>query len=479
MAKIIGEGLSFDDVLLVPKYSELESRSEVNLETRFTRKIKLYIPIVSAAMDTVTESSMAIALARAGGIGVIHRFMTINSQVKEVAKVKRSEGLVIEKPYTIEPKIPVSHASEYMDRLGVSGLVVIDYDGRVLGIVTRRDLMFADPNDLVEDVMTSRKDLVVLDEGRNIKDAWELMKQHKLEKIPIVDKEGRLKGLVTAKDILKRKIGGSSTLDSKGRLAVAAAIGVRGDWLERAMALYSVEVDSLVIDVAHAHTRRVIEVLKKLKNEFGDEVQIVAGNIATPEAAEDLISAGADALKVGIGPGYVCTTRIVTGVGVPQLTAVMNIAEVSKLYDIPIIADGGIRSSGDIVKALAAGASTVMLGYMLAGTDEAPGRIVVVNGVKSKLYRGMASVQAYINRVSIDGEDPYDLSYYASEGVETYIPYKGSVVDIIKNIVNGIKSGFSYVGARNLKELWENATFIKIAGGAFKETYSKPVKGLQ
>ncbi|MCS6788534.1 MAG: IMP dehydrogenase, partial [Aigarchaeota archaeon] len=341
--------LTFDDVLLLPRYSEIRSRSEVSTRSRFTRRVELHLPIVSAAMDTVTESRMAIAMAREGGIGVIHRFMPIEAQVKEVQRVKRAEGIIIEDPYAIGLEARVEDARREMMRLGVSGLVVVDRERRVWGIVTRRDLLFQHDVMPVKDVMTPRHELVTARYGADVEEVKDLIRKYKVEKIPIVDEEWRLRGLITAKDIESRGLNPYSTRDRKGRMMVAAAIGVRGDTVERAKALLEAEVDALVVDVAHGHTSMVMNTLKALRRELGDEVQLVAGNVATPEGFEDLASY-ADAVKVGIGPGSVCTTRVVAGVGVPQLTAIMNCAEVSERMDVPMIADGGIRSSADLVK---------------------------------------------------------------------------------------------------------------------------------
>ncbi|MDW8043287.1 MAG: IMP dehydrogenase [Nitrososphaerota archaeon] len=474
-----GVALTFDDVLLLPRYSEIRSRSEVSTRTRFTRRIELHIPIVSAAMDTVTESRMAIAMAREGGIGVIHRFMSIEAQVREVQRVKRAEGIVVEDPYSIGLEARVEDARREMARLGVSGLVVVDRERRVWGIVTRRDLLFQPDEELVRNVMTPRHELVTAGEGASLEEVKELIRRYKVEKIPIVDDEWRLKGLVTAKDIESRGLHPYSTRDRKGRMMVAAAIGVKSDAIERARALLEAEVDALVVDIAHGHTSMMVNTLKALRREFGDEVQVVAGNVATPEGFEDL-AAHADAVKVGIGPGAVCTTRVVAGVGVPQLSAIMNCAEVSERMDVPMIADGGIRSSADLVKALAAGASTVMIGMLLAGTDESPGSVVVRNGKKSKVYRGMASFYAMLSRDmkergDVELDEVADYSYMA-EGIEAYVDYRGSAVEVLRQLVAGLRSGMSYLGARNLKELREKAVFVRISEAGYRESLPHDVE---
>ncbi|MEN3047453.1 MAG: IMP dehydrogenase [Candidatus Caldarchaeales archaeon] len=474
-----GVALTFDDVLLLPRYSEIRSRSEVSTRTRFTRSIELHIPIVSAAMDTVTESRMAIAMAREGGIGVIHRFMSVEAQVREVQRVKRAEGIVVEDPYSIGLEARVEDARREMARLGVSGLVVVDRERRVWGIVTRRDLLFQPDEEPVRNVMTPRHELVTAREGASLEEVKELIRKYKVEKIPIVDEEWRLRGLVTAKDIESRGLNPYSTRDRKGRMMVAAAIGVKSDAIERARALLEAEVDALVIDVAHGHTSMTISTLKALRREFGDEVQVVAGNVATPEGFED-IAAHADAVKVGIGPGAVCTTRVVAGVGVPQLSAIMNCAEVSERMDVPMIADGGIRSSADLVKALAAGASTAMIGMLLAGTDESPGSIVLRNGKKSKVYRGMASFYAMLSRDmkergDVELDEVADYSYMA-EGIEAYVDYRGSAVEVLRQLVAGLRSGMSYLGARNLKELRERAVFVRISEAGYRESLPHDVE---
>ena len=483
MAKILDQiGLSFDDALLIPRRSSIRSRKKVITKSRFTRKIWLSIPIVSAAMDTVTESRMAIAMAREGGIGVIHRFMPAEKQAEEVLKVKRAENIVIEDPYTVDPEMSVGDAKRLMKRLRVSGLIVVDKERRVLGILTRRDVLFEDDDRLVKDAMTPRSEMIVAKPGISMEEAEEIFRKYKVEKLPLVDENDRLKGLITSVDLVKRKMYPNASRDSRGRLLAAAAIGVREESIRRADLLVKAGVDVIVIDVAHGHTEMVIDIVKRLRRTYGDEIEIVAGNVVTPEGVEDLASAGVDAVKVGIGPGSVCTTRIVAGVGVPQLTAIMMCSEKARELDIPIIADGGIRYSGDIVKALAAGASTVMIGRLLAGTDESPGAIVVRNGRKYKIYRGMASLYAMLGRevreAGNEAEallDASEYSYYA-EGVEAYVPYTGSVSEVIKQLVAGLRSGMSYLGARTIEELRENAVFIRITESGFRESLPHDVE---
>jgi IMP dehydrogenase len=482
VAEILGRiGLSFDDVLLVPRRSSIKSRKEVDTRSRFTRKIWLNIPIVSAAMDTVTESRMAITMAREGGIGVIHRFMPPQRQAEEVSKVKRAENIVIEKPATIRPDATIKEARDLMGFLGISGLLVVDDHGKLLGIITRRDVLFEDDRRLVKDCMTPRSEMIVAREGISLEEAREMFRSHKIEKLPIVDDEGRLKGLITSVDLVKREAYPNASRDSKGRLLVAAAVGVKEKELERAQLLVEASVDALVVDVAHGHSEMCIEMVRRLRMIYGDDVEIVAGNVATREGVEDLASAGASAVKVGIGPGSVCTTRVVAGVGVPQLTAIMECAEAAEQMDVPIIADGGIRESGDVVKAIAAGASTVMIGRLLAGTDESPGAIVMKNGRRYKIYRGMASMYAMLGREFMmrdDAEallDASEYSYYA-EGVEAYVPYVGSASDVVRRLVAGLRSGMSYLGARNLDELRRNAIFIRISPASIRESYPHDVE---
>jgi IMP dehydrogenase len=476
LAKILETiGLTFDDVLILPRRSSVVSRRQVSTEAWLTERVRLAIPIVSAAMDTVTEAEMAIAMARNGGIGVIHRFNTVEEQVEQVRKVKRAENIAIEEPYTIAPNSTVGDAEELMERHNVSGLLVVNGGGRLLGILTRRDILFHDRMERVEKCMTPRERLITAPPTIGPDEARRIFMQYKVEKLPLVDSSGRLAGLITSLDLVKKTMYPDATRDSRGRLAVAAAIGVKDESVRRAEALIEAQADVLVIDVAHGHTESVIRMLRRLRSTYGDEVDIIAGNVATAEGTEDLISAGASAVKVGVGPGSVCTTRIVAGVGVPQLTAIMMCAEISERMGVPIIADGGVRNSADLVKALAAGASTVMIGRLLAGTDESPGSVVVRNGRKMKIYRGMASLFAMISKDGRNSEellqDALEYSYMA-EGVEAYVPYRGSVKDVLSQLVAGLRSGLSYLGASNISQLRQNAVFIRMTEAGLKE--SKP-----
>jgi IMP dehydrogenase len=483
--KEIEKGLTFDDVLLVPQKFSLRSRKEVSTETFFTKKIWLNIPIVSSAMDTVTESEMAITMARHGGIGVIHRFMPIERQTQEVQRVKRAENIIIERPYTLPLNSTVGKARELMEKYGVGGLLVVDEDGKLKGLVTKRDILFEESNERpITDVMTPRERLVVSTRRITLEEAKEIFKKYKVEKLPLVDENDRVVGLVTAKDIMIKSMYPNAARDQKGRLLVAAAIGIKEGYLDRAKALLDAGADALVIDVAHGHTDEVIRAVRKLKEVFGD-VQVVAGNVATPEGFEDLASAGADAVKVGIGPGAVCTTRIVAGVGVPQLTAILSCAEKSVEMDVPLIADGGIRNSGDLVKAIAAGASTVMIGSLLAGTDESPGATISKGGRKYKVYRGMASFYAMLARDLKEGRQiDFDLDSivdyaYTSEGVEAYVPYRGSASELLRQLVSALRAGMSYCGARNIRELWSNAKFISLSEAGIKESYPHDVEVIE
>ncbi|MEM1770305.1 MAG: IMP dehydrogenase [Nitrososphaerota archaeon] len=483
MVKIIENvGLSFDDVLLVPRKSDILSRKEIDTSTFFSRRIRINIPIVSAAMDTVTESSMAITMAREGGIGVIHRFIPPEKQAEEVARVKRAENVVIEKPATVSPEKTIREAKEIMKSLGISGLIVVDAEGRLLGILTRRDILFVDENMKVYECMTPRKNMIVAKSGISLEEAKEIFKKYKIEKLPLIDDQDRVKGLITCVDLLKREAYPNAARDSKGRLLVAAAIGVKESEVERARLLIEAGADALVIDVAHGHSTMCISMIKKLRKIYGDSIEIVAGNVATPEGVEELAAAGADAVKVGVGPGSVCTTRIVAGVGVPQLSAIINCSEAAEKMGIPIIADGGIRESGDIVKALAAGASSVMIGRLLAGTDESPGTVIIRNGRRCKMYRGMASVYAMLGREAKFREDlsealvdVSEYSYYA-EGVEAYVPYTGSASDIIKRLVAGLRSGMSYLGARKIEDLKKNAIFVRLTEAGLRESLPHDVE---
>ncbi len=470
------DAYTFDDLLLVPQYSEVLPH-EVDVSTWLTRKIRLNIPIVSAAMDTVTESRLAIALAREGGIGIIHRNLSIEEQAQEVEKVKKSESGMILQPVTVKPDTTVKQALEIMERYRISGVPVVSDGDKLVGILTNRDLRFIKPTDYDKPVsffMTS-ENLVVAQERVTLEEATEILQRHKVEKLPIVDKDGRLVGLITIKDITKRKKYPNACKDELGRLRVGAAVGTGPDTMERVSALVSVGVDVIAVDTAHGHSKRVIETVEKIKSHYPD-LQVIAGNVATKEATLDLIKAGADAIKVGVGPGSICTTRIVAGVGVPQLTAIRWAYEVAKEYDVPIIADGGIKYSGDIVKALAMGASSVMLGNLLAGTEESPGETVYYQGRAYKVYRGMGSLGAMMSRRSADRYGQEKLEKFVPEGIEGRVPYRGRLSDVIYQLVGGLRSGMGYVGARDLEEIRQKAKFVRITWAGYKESHVHDVQ---
>ncbi len=470
-------GLTFDDVLLVPRRSDVTSRLQVDTRTRFSRHIDVAVPIVSANMDAVTESEMAIEMARGGGIGVIHRFLTVEQQVGEVRRVKRAESIIIEHPYIFKPNRTVADAVLFMEEHGSAGLLIVDGGDELLGMVTARDLLFADdPNRPLSSVMTPRERLVTAPPGTGLEEARRILHEHRIEKLPLVDREGRLRGLITSRDIQSRLRHPLATKDAKGRLRVGAAIGIRGDYLERAEALVVEEVDALVLDVAHGHTEAALRALERLRETFPN-VDLVAGNVATGEGTIDLIGRGADAVKVGVGPGSTCTTRIVTGAGVPQLTAIMAAAEAAAGTGVPIIADGGIRSSGDMTKALAAGADTVMLGNLLAGTEESPGALIIRNGRQYKTYRGMASLWAAARRQGLDAPvEEEDLSQIVAEGIEASVPYRGKAADVLAQLVGGLRSGMSYCGARTIAELQARAQFVRITPAGMKESMPHDVE---
>jgi len=465
------EGLTFDDVLLVPKFSDITSRSQTNLETKLSRNISLNIPLVSANMDTVTESGMAVAMAREGGLGIIHRFLTIEEEANEVLKVKRSGSVMIENPYFISPKQTIKDAIRYMKEKGVSGLLVTDSESKLAGILTRRDVMFeSESTQLVKDVMT--KDVVTAKPGLSLDEAKEILRKHRIEKLPLVDESNHIKGLITTKDITNIENYPVASKDKKGRPLVGAAVGVKGDFLDRTESLLEAGADVIVVDIAHGHSENAVNTIRHIKKAFPDS-ELIAGNVATAAGAEELIKAGVDAVKVGVGSGSICITRVVTGSGVPQLTAILDCAKVGQKHDIPIISDGGIRTSGDVTKALAAGASSVMVGSILGGTDESPGSFISKNGKRFKIYRGMASFYASLGRKSKESghvsiED--DLNDYVAEGVEAMVPYKGSVADILKQLTGGVRSGLSYCGAHTIKQMQENAEFIKMSGAGFAES---------
>lgn len=466
----IKEGLTFDDVLLVPKYSNITTRSQTDLSTKLSKNISLNIPLISANMDTVTESAMAIAMAREGGIGIIHRFLTVEEEVEEVLKVKRSASVMIENPYTISPDQSAKDAINYMHEKGVSGLLVVK-DSKLAGILTHRDVMFeSQSNKLIRDIMT--KDVITAKPGITIIEAKETLRQHRIEKLPLVDDKEIIRGLITSKDITHNEDYPNASKDKKGRPLVGAAVGVKGDFMERTEALLNADADVIVVDIAHGHSENAINTIRNIKKAFPN-CELIAGNVATARGAEDLIKAGVDAVKVGVGSGSICITRVITGSGVPQLTAVYDCAQIGKKYEIPIISDGGTRTSGDLTKALAAGASTVMVGSLFGGTDESPGSFVMKNGKRYKIYRGMASFYAALGRKSKETGNVTvneDLNDYVAEGVEAMVPYKGTVTDIIKQLAGGVRSGLSYCGAHTIPQMQQNAEFIKMSRAGFAES---------
>lgn len=467
------EGLSFDDVLLVPQRSSIRSRSAVSTATRLVLGIQLAIPIISANMDTVTETGMAIAMAQEGGIGILHRFMTITQQAECVEKVKRAESFVVEHPITIGPDEPLSEARAKMAAEGIGGLMVTGEDGRLLGMLTHRDVLLA-PDDKapVRQAMTPRERLVTATAGETLESARQALHNHRLEKLPLVTPDGRVVGLITAQDIIKLQEHPQATKDSKGRLRTGVALGVRSEDMARAAACVNAGADLLVVDIAHGHSDHVIEMVRRLKAAY-PAIPVIAGNVASAAGVQDLAQAGAAAVKVGVGPGSICVTRVVTGFGVPQLTAIDECAAAGRDLGVPVIADGGIRTSGDLTKALAAGASTVMVGNLLAGTEESPGAPIVREGRRYKLVRGMASLSANVDRKTIErGEQigPEEWSAVVAEGVEAMVPYRGAVKDILQQLVGGLRSGMSYAGATTIPELWEKAEFIRITPGGQRES---------
>jgi len=463
------EALTFDDVLLVPQYSEVLPK-DVKIDTRLTRQIRINIPLVSAAMDTVTEAALAKALAREGGIGIIHKNLTPDEQARQVSIVKKTENGIIYDPITVTPDMTVKEAIDLMAEYKIGGLPVVDEEGRLVGLLTNRDVRFEkNLSKKIKDLMTPREKLIVAPPDISLEKAKEILHQHRIEKLPLVSEDNKLVGLITIKDIMSVIEHPNAARDEKGRLLVGAAVGTSPETMERVEKLVKAGVDVIVIDTAHGHSRRVIETLEMIKADYPD-LPVVAGNVATPEGTEALIKAGADAVKVGVGPGSICTTRVVAGVGVPQLTAVMECSEVARKYDVPIIADGGIRYSGDIVKALAAGAESVMVGSIFAGTEEAPGETILYQGRKYKAYRGMGSLGAMrsgsADRYGQEGENKF-----VPEGIEGMVPYKGTVKDVVHQLVGGLRSGMGYIGARTIKELQEKAVFVKITPAGVKESH--------
>ena len=472
--KIAFEGLTFDDVLLVPSYSELLPR-EVDLTSKFTRNIKINTPILSAAMDTVTEFRMAIAIAREGGIGVIHKNMEIEDQAHQVTTVKRAENGMIYDPVTISPDKKVKDALGLMAKYKIGGIPVVDGKGFLLGIVTNRDLRFERNMQRPIDQVMTKENLVTTTESTDLESAADILQKHKIEKLPVVDKNNKLIGLVTYKDITKAKDKPLACKDEKGRLRVAAGIGIAGDTMERVDELVRAQVDALVIDTAHGHSKGVVEMLKKVKTKY-PEKDIVAGNIATVEAAKLLVNAGADAVKVGIGPGSICTTRVIAGVGVPQLSAIYNVAKAIDGSGVPVIGDGGIRYSGDIVKGLAAGADSIMAGGLFAGVEESPGETILYQGRKFKSYRGMGSVEAMQkgskDRYFQDMEE--DIKKLVPEGIAARVPYKGSLYEVLYQLIGGLRAGMGYCGAKNIKILQE-AKFTRISNAGVQESHPHDV----
>ena len=472
--KIVMDGLTFDDVLLIPAYSEVVPR-DVELTTRFSRNIELKTPLVSAAMDTVTEAKLAIAIAREGGIGVIHKNMPIAEQARQVHTVKRAENGMIYDPVSIQSGKTVADALALMKEYHIGGIPVVDENNILLGIVTNRDLRFERNTKKTVDEIMTKDNLVTTHQTTNLEDAAEILQKHKIEKLPVVDKDGKLVGLVTYKDITKAKDKPMACKDSKGRLRVAAGVGVTGDTFQRIEALVDAGVDAIIIDTAHGHSKGVIDTLKEAKKRY-PQIDIVVGNIATPEAAKALVEAGADAVKVGIGPGSICTTRVIAGVGVPQLSAIYEVSKALEGTGVPVIADGGIRYSGDMVKALAAGASSIMVGSLLAGVEESPGDTIIYNGRKFKSYRGMGSLEAMQkgskDRYFQDAED--DVKKLVPEGIAARVPYKGSLYEVVYQLLGGLRSGMGYCGARTI-ELLHNAKFTRITAAGVKENHPHDV----
>lgn len=467
----IKEGLTFDDVLLVPAYSDILP-SETDTRTRFSRNIEINIPLCSSAMDTVTEAALAIALAQQGGIGVIHKNFSIGEQAEEVDKVKRSESGMIVDPVTIHDGALVSEALEIMERFRISGVPVVDGGGLLVGIITNRDLRFESRFNIpVSEVMT-KQPLVTVPIGTTLMEAKVKLQKHRIEKLLVVDEQGLLKGLITVKDIQKAIRYPFAAKDDLGRLRCAAAIGATGDYLERAEALVKSRVDAIVVDTAHGHSSRVIEAVKNVKSKF-PEIELIAGNVATAEATKELIKAGVDAVKVGIGPGSICTTRVVTGAGVPQITAIIECVAAAKGSGVPIIADGGVKFSGDVAKAIASGADSVMIGSLFAGTEEAPGEVILYQGRNFKTYRGMGSIGA-MKKGSSDRysqEGTVADSKYVPEGIEGRVAYKGTLADMVTQLVGGLKSGMGYTGCKNIQELQENARFVRITSAGLRESH--------
>ena len=473
--KIIQKAITFDDILLVPSKSKVLPR-DVDVSTRLTKNIRLNIPILSAAMDTVTESELAIAMAREGGIGILHKNMSIEKQASEVDRVKRSESGMIQDPITLKPDQTVGEANRLMERYQISGFPIVNDNNELIGILTNRDLRFEpDFNIKVSKVMTT-ENLITAPVGTTLTQAEKILQKHKIEKLPVVDKNGKIKGLITFKDIQKRKKHPYASKDKFGRLIVGAAVGISKDTLDRVNALVKEKVDVIVVDTAHGHSHGVMEVVKGIRKLY--DVELIAGNVATAEATIDLIRLGVDAVKVGIGAGSICTTRVVAGVGIPQITAVLNCVEAARKYNIPVISDGGIKQTGDIPKAIAAGAETVMIGGLLAGTEESPGEKVLYEGRSFKMYRGMGSLEAMKegskDRYFQDMED--DIAKLVPEGIEGRVPYKGPLTDVIFQMVGGLRSAMGYCGSPNIKEFQKNAGFVEITTAGLQESHPHDVQ---
>lgn len=472
---LLSEGLTFDDVLLIPARSAVLPR-DVDVSTYLTREIKLNIPLISAAMDTVTESEMAIAMAREGGIGILHKNMTIERQCEEVDKVKRSESGMIQNPITLTPDKTIGDALTIMKKYSISGIPIVDQNGKLVGILTNRDLRFEPNQSLQVSSLMTKENLITAPLGTTLEKAERILQKHKIEKLPVVDKRGKLKGLITFKDILKKKKHPNACKDNLGRLRVGAAIGVTIDSVERAKALFDAGADVIVIDTAHGHSEGVIKTIKEIRKKFRYE-QIIAGNVGTYEGALDLINLGIDAVKVGIGPGSICTTRIVAGVGVPQITAIAEAYRAASKKNIPVIADGGIRHTGDVSKAIVAGADSVMIGGLFAGVDESPGEKILYEGRSFKLYRGMGSIgamkQGSKDRYFQDAED--DIAKLVPEGVEGRVPYKGPLSDTIYQIIGGLRAAMGYCGTKDIQSLKKNGKFIKITLAGLKESHPHDV----
>jgi IMP dehydrogenase len=469
--KILPEtALTYDDVLLVPQYSDVESRRTLSTRSWLTKEIALQVPIVSANMDVVTESDMAIAMAREGGIGIIHRFMTIAAQARQIGRVKKAESFIVDKPLTMRESNTVGDVKRIVDETGTGGILILDKDERLVGIVSTRDLLFE--NDVKKPVTAiMSRDVHSAPPNTSLKEAERLLHEYRVEKLPLVDGDGKVVGLVTLKDIMKITQYPKATKDSRGRLAVGAAVGVRDKEMRRVEAVLEAGADCIVVDIAHGDSRLEIEMIKSIRKHFA-EAQIIAGNVGTADGTKRLIDAGADAVKVGVGPGSICITRIVAGSGVPQLTAVIECAEAARAYGIPIIADGGIRQPGDLAKAIAAGAQTAMVGSLLAGTDESPGLIMTRKGHRYKASRGMASLEANIDRNKREGNDltHEEIEEYVAEGVEAAVPYRGKAREVLTQLIGGLQSGMSYSGAHSIEEFQEKAIFVRMTGAGLKES---------